>query len=145
MSKVHASTVIHKPIQEVFDYTASPANGPAFIPNLNENTNIQPEQPGVGQKFDWRFNMAGVDLRGQAEVTEYNPPHNAKIVSTGDSNSTWVYSFEEADGGTKVTLEVDYEVAEGPLQKMANKVVIDQLNQRSADQSLENLKTILEG
>ncbi len=145
MAKVHASTVVHKPIQEVFDYAASPANGPAFIPNLNENSNIQPEQPGVGQKFDWRFNMAGVDLRGKAEVTEYNSPHNVKIVSTGDSNSTWVYSFEEADGGTKVTLEVDYEVAQGVMQKMADKLVIDKLNQRSAEQSLENLKTILEG
>jgi len=145
MTKAHASTVIHKPIQGVFDYTASPANGPAFIPNLNENSNIQPEQPGVGQKFDWRFNMAGVDLRGQAEVTEYNRPHNAKIVSTGDSNSTWVYSFEETDGGTKVTLDVDYEVAEGIMQKMANKMVLDQLNQRTAEQSLENLRTILEG
>lgn len=144
MAKVNASTVIHKSIQEVFDYTASPANGPAFIPNLNENNNIQPEQPGVGQRFDWRFNMAGVDLRGQAEVTEYNSPHNVKIISTGDSNSVWVYSFEEAEGGTKVVLEVDYEVAEGIMQKMANKMVIDQLNQRSAEQSLENLKTIFE-
>ena len=145
MAKVNASTVIHKPIQEVFDYTASPANGPAFIPNLNENTNIQPEQPGVGQKFDWRFNMAGVDLRGQAEITEYNSPHNVKIVSTGDSSSTWVYSFEEADGGTKVTLKVDYEIAESAMQKLANKLVVEQLNQKSAEQSLENLKTILEG
>lgn len=144
MAKVHVSTIIHKPIQEVFDYTASPANGPAFIPNLNENSNIQPEQPGVGQKFDWRFNMAGVDLRGQAEVTEYNSPHNAKIVSTGDTTSTWVYSFQEKDGGTEVNLEVEYEVAETAVQKMANKLIIEQLNQRSAEQSLANLKTILE-
>ena len=144
MAKVHASTLINKPIQEVFEYTASPVNGPAFIPNLNENSNIQPEKPGVGQKFDWRFNMAGVDLRGQAEVTEYDSPKTAKIVSTGDSNSTWAYSFEEENGGTKVTLEVDYEVAQGAMQKIADKLVIDKLNQRSAEQSLENLKTILE-
>ena len=89
--------------------------------------------------------MAGVDLRGQAEITEYNSPHNVKIVSTGDSSSTWVYSFEEADGGTKVTLKVDYEIAESAMQKLANKLVVEQLNQKSAEQSLENLKTILEG
>lgn len=145
MAKVSASVVINKPIQEVFDYAASPHNGPAFIPNLNENSNIQPEQPGIGQKFDWRFNMAGVDLRGQAEVTEYNSPHLAKIVSTGDSNSTWTYSFQEENGGTKVTLDVEYELAESAMQKLANKLVIEQLNQRSAEQSVENLKTILEG
>ena len=144
MAKASASVVIHKPVQEVFEYTASPVNGSAFIPNLNENSNIHPEQSGVGQKFDWRFNMNGVDLRGQAEVTEYDSPHRAKIVSTGDSNSTWTYSFQEENSGTKVTLEVEYELAETVLQKLANKLVVEQLNQRSAEQSLENLKTILE-
>src|SRR3990167_8596481 len=112
MSKVSSSITINKPIKEVFEYAASPHNGPAFIPNLNENINIHPEQPGVGQKFDWRFNMGGVDLRGQAEVAEYDPPHKAKIVSTGASNSTWIYSFQEEDSGTKVSLDIEYDVPE---------------------------------
>ena len=68
MSKVHASVVVGKPIEEVFDYAATPFNGPAFIPNLNENTNMIPTEVGKGQVFDWRFNMVGVDLRGKAEV-----------------------------------------------------------------------------
>lgn len=144
MAKANASIVIHKPIQEVFKYTASPHNGPAFISNLNENSNIQPEQAGVGQKFDWRFNMQGVDLRGQAEVTEYDPPHKSKIVSTGGSSSTWIYSFQEEGDGTKVTLEVEYEVPENVMNKLANKLIIEKMNQDSAEQSLQNLKTILE-
>ena len=71
MEKALSEIVINKPINEVFEYMASPHNGPAFTPNLNENTNIFPEKESVGQKFDWRFNMAGVDLRGKAEVTEF--------------------------------------------------------------------------
>lgn len=145
MAKASASIVIHKPVQEVFEYTASPVNGPAFIPNLNDNSNIQPEKSGVGQTFDWRFNMSGVDLRGKAEVTEYNAPHRVKIVSTGDGSSTWTYSFQEENGGTKVNLEVDYEIAETAIQKLANMLVVEKLNQRTAEQSVENLKTILEG
>lgn len=145
MTKISASLVINKPIQEVFDYAASPHNGPAFIPNLNENSNVVPEQPGVGQKFDWRFNMGGVDLKGNAEVTEYDAPHKVKIVTSGDSSSTWIYSFQEENGNTKVTLEVEYTVAETALQRLVNRVVVERLNQRTAEQSLENLKTILEG
>ena len=144
MTKASASIAIHRPVQEVFEYTASPANGPAFIPNLNENINIRPDKPGVGQKFDWRFNMSGVDLRGQAEVAEYDPPHKSKIVSTGGGTSTWTYLFAEADGGTKVIMEVEYEVPDTVLTKLANKLIIEQLNQRTAEQSLDNLKTILE-
>lgn len=145
MAKISASLVINKPIQEVFDYAATPKNGPAFIPNLNENSNVEPEQPGVGQKFDWRFNMGGVDLRGNAEVTEFEAPHKVTVVTSGDTSSTWAYSFQDENGNTKVTLEVEYEVAESALQKLANRVVVERLNQRTAEQSLENLKTILEG
>ena len=123
---------------------ASPHNGPAFIPNLNENTNIFPEEDGVGQKFDWRFNMAGVDLRGKAEVTEYVPPTKVVISSKGDADSTWTYTLAEADGSTKVSVEIDYELAETAMQRIANKAVISKLAQKTKDQMLENLKVILE-
>lgn len=144
MTKVASSTTINKPIKEVFEYMASPRNGPAFIPNLNENTNIFPEEDGVGQTFDWRFNMAGVDLRGKAEVTEYTPPTKVVISSKGDADSTWIYTLEEENGGTKVSVEVDYELAENALKRIANKAIISKLAQKTAEQMLENLKIILE-
>lgn len=144
MAQASASTVIQKPVEEVFDFAATPHNGPAFIPNLNENSNIQPEKDGKGQTFDWHFNMAGVDLRGKGEVAEWDRPHKSVLKTTGDSESTWTYTFEEADGGTKVTAQVDYEIAENALSKVANKLVIEKVNQHTAEVMLQNLKTILE-
>ena len=144
MTKATSSITINKPIKEVFEYMASPHNGPAFIPNLNENTNIFPEKDGVGQKFDWRFNMAGVDLRGKAEVTEYNAPNKVVISSTGDADSSWTYSLEEVSGSTKVSVEINYELSETALQRIANKAVINKLAQKTTEQMLENLKVILE-
>lgn len=144
MARASASIIIHKPIQEVFDYTASPVNGPAFIPNLNENTNVEPETPSLGQTFDWRFTMAGVDLKGKAEVTEFDRPRLVTIRTTGDSETTWMYTFEEADEGTKVSVDVAYEIVESALKKIVNRMVIDKLNQRTIEQMLDNLKTILE-
>ncbi|MEX0616429.1 MAG: hypothetical protein WD231_01285 [Candidatus Woykebacteria bacterium] len=75
LGKVKSSIFIKKPLEKVFDYTADPQNGPAFIPNLMENTNINPEKPGVGQTFNWRFNFAGLDLTGRAEGTKFERPH----------------------------------------------------------------------
>ena len=144
MTKATSSITINKPIKEVFEYMASPHNGPAFIPNLNENTNIFPEKDGVGQKFDWRFNMAGVDLRGKAEVTEYSAPNKVVISSTGDADSSWTYSLEEVSGSTKVSVEINYELSETALQRIANKAVINKLAQKTTEQMLENLKVILE-
>ena len=142
MAKAKASIVINQPIEEVFDYTCSVANGPAFIPNLNENTEIQGE--GVGQTYHWRFNMAGVDLMGNGEVTVFDRPHREEMKITGDTTANWVFSFEEENGGTKATVEVDYDIVESSLQKLANRMVVDKFNQKTAEQMLDNLKTILE-
>lgn len=144
MTKVSSSIIINKPIKEAFEYMASPHNGPAFIPNLNENSNIFPEKDGAGQKFDWRFNMAGVDLRGKAEVTEYVSPTKVVISSEGDADSTWTYTMEEANGETRVSVEVDYELSETALQRIVNKAVINKLAQKTTEQMLDNLKVILE-
>lgn len=144
MAKATSSITIDKPIKEVFEYMASPHNGPAFTPNLNENSNIFPEKDGLGQKFDWRFNMAGVDLRGKAEVTEYTSPTKVVITSKGDADSTWTYTLEEVGGSTKVVVEIDYELAETAMQRIANKMVISKLAQKTTEQMLDNLKVILE-
>lgn len=144
MAKVGSSILINKSIEQVFDFAASPINGPKFIPNLSENANIDPETPGVGQTFDWRFNMFGVSLSGKAKVTEFERPNKAVIETDGSSKATWTYSFEKEGSGTKVTVEVDYELHEDILRKIVDKIVIDKINQRSAEQMLENLKTILE-
>lgn len=144
MAKAEATILINCPIEEVFDYTATPHNGPAFIPNLNENTNIEPLEPTEGQTFEWRFNMAGVDLRGQAVVSVYNRPNEVVLDITGDTVATWSYKFEDSDGATKVTTAVEYSINENAMQKLANRAVIDKFNQKTAEQMVDNLKTILE-
>lgn len=144
MAKVSSSILINKPIEQVFDFAASPINGSKFIPNLSENTNINPVEPEVGQTFDWHFNMFGMSLSGKAEVTEFERPNKAVIKTGGNNKTTWTYSFEKEDSGTKVTVEVDYELHEDILRKFVDKMVIDKMNQRSAEQMVENLKTIIE-
>ena len=145
MAKVSSSILINKPIEEVFDFTASPFNGPKFIPNLAENTNIKPEKPGIGQTFDWHFNMLGVSLRGKAKVTEFEKLSKVVIETNGNTKTTWVYSFEKDNSSTKVSVDVEYEIHEDVLRKLVDKMIVDKINQRSAQQMLENLKTILEG
>jgi len=144
MDSLHASVIINKPIMEVFAYAASPINGPAYIPNLNENINITPETPSLGQKFDWRFNLLGIDIKGSAEVTEYDPPHKVVLKTTGDSNSTWVFTFEDTNDTTKVTAGLEYDVVESALQRIANRMILQTVNQKNTELMLDNLKTILE-
>lgn len=144
MNKVFSEIVINKPINEVFEYMATAQNGPAYIPNLNENKNISPVEECKGQTFDWRYNMAGADLCGTAEVTEYDIPTRVVISSKGDADSLWTYTLEEIGGNTKVKVQIDYELSETAMQRIMNKMVIEKFAQKTAEQMLENLKIILE-
>ena len=145
MASAKALIVIRKPVSEVFEYTASAENGPAFIPNLNENTNITPEKAGVDQTFDWRFNMAGADLRGKAEGIAFVLDKKVTLRLTGDVNATWDYTFDDlGDGTTRITTEILYEVEPTVLQKVVNATLLDRINQNTIEQMFDNLKLILE-
>ena len=143
MPKVTASVTINTQPEKVYDYAASPTNGPMFLPNLNENTNISASQTQVGQSWDWRFNMAGVDLKGSSEVTEVDRPNKWSLRTTGGAESQWTYTFTPENGGTHIALEVEYQIPHDVLSKAATPV-IEKLNQTNADQALQNLKTIME-
>lgn len=80
---------------------------------------------------------------GEAEVTRVEAPKLWEFKSTGGANSVWTYNYEEVDGGTKVTLEVEYEMPQGVLGKLSGNAV-EKINQKNTNDILQQLKTILE-
>ena len=48
------------------------------------------------------------------------------------------------DGGSRVELELDYEVPGGWLGELLDRGLVEQQNEREAEQSLERLKTLAE-
>ena len=48
------------------------------------------------------------------------------------------------DGGSRVELELDYELPGGWLGELLERTVVDAQNEREAEQSLERLKTLAE-
>ncbi len=145
MPNASGEVLINKPLAEVFEYTASAYNGPAFIPNLNENTNITPAEACLEQTFDWRFNMAGVDLTGKASGLNYEVNERVTLKLEGDVNATLDYTFSAVDDHTtRIYSEVIYDVDASKLQRMVNAAIMDKINQHTLDQMLANLKIILE-
>lgn len=57
--------------------------------------------------------------------------------------STFVWTYAGENGGTRVTLEVDYTLPSHLLDRLAEPL-LHRLNEREAETVLENLKTSLE-
>jgi uncharacterized membrane protein len=145
MPNAAGEVIINRPVAEVFKYTASAHNGPAFIPNLNENTDIKPAEPSIDQTFNWRFNMAGVDMRGKASGLAYDVNKRVTLKLEGDVEAVWDYQFTAIDDdSTRLYTEVNYDVQASRLKQMVNTTVLDRFNQRTLDEMLVNLKLILE-
>ena len=54
------------------------------------------------------------------------------------------WDMAQEGNGTKVTLTIDYEMAGGGLGKIADKLIVERMNDKNAATSLENLKAIVE-
>ena len=110
--RFEGSTVIERPIDEVFAFLADGENDPKFSPRVLEIAKTTDGPPGVGTVWASTVRDAGVKTKREFKLTEYEPPtrirwteisKNAITVPTGG------YDLEPANGGTKVTIFNEFE------------------------------------
>ena len=143
MAKVTRKFNVKRKPEAVIDYIADVENHPAFIPPLKSVANIAGDPKRKGTHWDWTFVMAGVEIKGKAETADYQAGKRYSFKTTG-IDSTFIYTVEAADGGSRVTADVVYEVPQGVLAKIADKAVVERMNERDADKAAQSLKTILD-
>jgi carbon monoxide dehydrogenase subunit G len=143
MAKVTRKFNVKRKPEAVIDYISDVENHPAFIPPLKSVANIAGDPKRKGSRWDWTFVMAGVEINGKAETADYQAGKRYSFKTTG-IESTFIYTVEAADGGSQVTADVVYEVPQGVLAKMADKTVVERMNERDADRAAQSLKTILD-
>ena len=144
MTNVNSSILIICPIRDIFNYIIYPQNSLKYKSFLREISNIEPAEPGLGQTFNWRYLLGGIETKGSAKVTEFVSNKKFVISTTGDISSIWTYLLEEEPGGVKVTMTIVYEVKQNPIKKIINTLILNHYNQEATDDALENLKAQLE-
>ncbi|HEX9618072.1 MAG TPA: SRPBCC family protein [Anaerolineales bacterium] len=143
MAKIEKSIFINAPLEKVFAFMAEPNNLPEIWPSLLEVKNVQP-LPNGGYCYEWVYKMAGMRFEGQAEWTEF--VKNARIVDKNESGipSTFVWTYQPEDGGTRISVSVEYSLPGAILGKLAEPV-IHKMNEHESDTILANLKARMEG
>src|SRR5687768_7148649 len=115
MPVVKGSIDIAAPPQKAYDYIAAPEKATAFIPGLNRITNVAPPEPEVGRTWDYEFNWFGLVVSGHSRCTAAERPSRYQFQTVTGNRSTWTYRFDPEGSGTRVTLEVEYDVPESML------------------------------
>ena len=143
MSRVTKVASIKAEPSKVLEYIANVKNHPAFISALKSVDNLHGDPKHVGEGWDFTFVMGGIEVKGKAETAKYEEGKVYSFKTTNGIDSTFTYSVASEDGGTRLTMDVDYDIPQNVIAKMIDKAVVERLNDQEGDRAVENLQAIL--
>jgi uncharacterized protein YndB with AHSA1/START domain len=111
--RFEGTTVIDRPIEEVFAFLAEGTNDPKFSPRVQEIARTTDGPPGVGTRFRSTVKDAGMTTKREFEYTEFQPPSRIRwaersknVVTASDGG----YDLAPEGSGTRLTV---FNVLEG--------------------------------
>ena len=111
--RFEGTTVIDRPIEEVFNFLADGTNDPKFSSRVLEMAKTTDGPPGVGTVYASTVKDAGVKTKREIKITEFTPPSRirwAEVSKNLVTASEGGYDLTPEGSGTRVTL---YNVLEG--------------------------------
>jgi carbon monoxide dehydrogenase subunit G len=142
-----SSAIIHRPIQEVWDFVADPRNEPKWHTDILDIRSAA--DPASGPGHNWvvgKTLLVTVQFMGrrdyEVEVTKKQDGRLLEITTvTGPMKPVATYLFERSNGGTRFTRHVDIPV-EGAM-RLLRPLMRRNAKRRNA-QFVQNLKSLLE-
>jgi uncharacterized protein YndB with AHSA1/START domain len=112
-SRFDVTTVIDRPIEEVFAFLADGTNDPKFSPRVLEIAKTTDGPPGVGTVYASTVKDGGMKTSREFKLTEFEAPTRIRWAETSKNivtASEGGYDLAPDGGGTRVTI---YNVLEG--------------------------------
>lgn len=143
MSEIHKTTTFDSPVEKVFELVDNPENIPKYISNVERVADVKRTDGRIGDTFRVIYKVLGMTFDEKFTVTGYEPKR--KLVSNfdGGMKGTFSWTFEPQGSQTECSLDIEYQVGGGVLGKAADALLLERSNEKSMDQSLENLRRVL--
>lgn len=104
MARIHGSTVIARPVEEVFDAVADERNEPTYNPRMTSVAKLTPGPIGVGTRWRATLLAGGRPVVATLRVTEYAPPYRLGCATTMErAVITGRLTFDREPAGTRMT------------------------------------------
>ena len=143
MAVIDKEIIIEAPPEKIFTFVIKPSNLMKLWPSLMEIKNEKLLSNG-GYFADWKYKMAGMQLKGKSECVEVISDKWFSVIIVGSVDCKMTWTFRSKDGiGTKVTITADYHISLPLMNHLAENVLI-KMNERESEVVLDNLREILE-
>lgn len=144
MTTIKKSILINAPVEQVEALLNDPQRLPEWYPGV---TTVAPS-PGypveVGSTCKITYKAGGMTMESKFTTTESVPQSKRAFQMEGMITGTNRWDLSPEGSGTNVTVTIDYEMAGGGLGKIADKLIVERMNDKNAATSLENLKSMVE-
>jgi hypothetical protein len=145
MPEVERSAYFEMSPRELQMYLSTTATTGEWLVGFSPGAMPLPDGPAVlGTTFDCIFSMAGVSFDVTITYVEHEEGVYDVLLTEGGVSSRHTWRYQPEGSGTRVTATIEYEVPGSALGRIADRLIIERLNSRNLEQSLENAKTILD-
>ena len=144
MATIETSIFINRSPEDIFNFAAYQAERiPEWFEGV-EAVELSEGYPEVGGQIGVTYKAAGITLHTTGTVVESVPGEKYATDYDGMASGLQTWTYTPENGGTRITLHFDYEMGGGGLGKIVDKLVVERQNTRNFEQSLANLKALLE-
>jgi uncharacterized protein YndB with AHSA1/START domain len=142
MATLELSTVIKRPIEEVFAFVSNPVNGPKWSSGSSDVTLTSAGPLGVGSTYRSIRTALGRRIESESKFTEYVPNRSYATKSiSGPFPMESRVTFERVEAGTRVAGTLVGET--GGFFKLAEPLLVSMMK-RQFEADLATLKDLLE-
>jgi hypothetical protein len=142
MSRVEASVLINRPLEDVFAFVHNPVDHPQWETAQFEVEQTSEGLMGVGTTFRGEIRLLGLPIGWTAECTGYDTDGELEFrLNAGPLQLQETLTLEPVAPGTSFTIV--YEGDQRGLVRLAGSIAV-RVFQRQVESDVANLKAILE-
>ena len=142
MINLNVSTMIYRPVQQVFEFVSSPENDFQWQYGTLATAGLSEGASRAGSFFRSIGHLLGQRVQSTFEVTEYEPNTKYGFKSlSGPLHSQTSYTFEVDRGSTKISISTQAHVADSFRM---NERLVEKKMKKQLKENLILLKDLLE-
>lgn len=147
MGHIRLDKHIDAPVERVTEIAMDPRHWASWWVNLSEPKKVEGDG-GAGTVVEHSYLMAGVPFPVTTRVLQNEPTatggRHVRLEFGGPLKGWQSWDYEPSGSGTLVSAEIEYNVPGAAVGKFADRVLVERLQERAREQTLENLKLLAE-